>query len=276
MDIANSINTAMSLLGPENASLKISDIARVPIRKIIKQGEGKLSTDSISVRLRNISSSHSRLIQTRDTVAIEQTRYSIAQKVQGGMESILGELEEIGRLNESVAGGEMSEDQIKDVQIMIESRLAWINNIASGTTWSGQSLLTGDAVRITTESITNSGFDVSYPPVNTESLGISDLNVVTMDSDEVSRLISDAKTSLESYIESANTEMSVIESSLEAGISELGQSFANLRQSERLNTSPASGRLNTENMMNSLRAADLNSLLSGAGLNPENASMLIK
>ena len=262
MDAVNTANTIASLLGPDSLKSKIGETLRESVQIKIGQTAAKTSADTISVRFKNITDAQSRLVQSRGAAAIEQTKYSIAQKVRGSLESILGELEEIERLNESVAAGEMTDAQANDVQIMIESRLAWINNIASETTWTSRPLLTGETIRFTTESISESGFDVSYPLVNTESLGISDLDVVALDSDTVSQLISEAITAVESHIETVEAEISVTGSSLENMISELSASFADLRGSERLNTSSGHRWLDIETLANSLRASDLSHLAS--------------
>lgn len=278
MDTNTTVQTIVSLLRSTGDITKIGEITGGAFGKQTEKSENTHAsrTDSLSVRFGNLASAHLNLKQTHEAVAIEQTKYSIAQSVRDSLGSIQSHLDDIERLAVSVSEGDMTEEQVNDVQIMIESHLARIDDIASGTTWSGQSLLTGENIRFTTDSISNAGFDVNYPEADTASLEIDDLNVISMDADAVSSAISNAQTLIESHLADADLQVSSIESSLESRISDFRASFSDLRSSERLNTSPETRWLVSEDLRNSMYALDLNALTSGTGLDAGVVSTLLR
>lgn len=278
MDVRSIAQTLVSFLRAAEDVSRISEIRTASLNATRKTTEAGLpeSRDSLSIRLGNISKAQGRLMRTHDEAGIEQSRYTIAQDVKRSLSLIQSELGDIELLTDAVAAGGLSSSQLNDMQIMIEGRLARIDDIVSGTTFAGQELFTGDIVRITTDVITEAGFDVRYQEMDTGALRIDTLDVNTMSSTMASKLVSNAISTVDSAVSDVDTEITLLGSGLEEKFGELKERFAELRESEKLNISDETRWLQAGNLRTTISPGDLKNVTPQVGLTADVVSSALR
>jgi len=195
---------------------------------------GESSRDSLTIRLNRLGLARSELNEVRDALNIGQTRLKIVQTAKGAANSIRAEVEEIERLTAAVSEGEVAESQLEDVQRMIDLRLARIEETASQASYAGNPLLTGESVVVTTDVISGEGFSISLPEMSVESMGLDELDLVNMESEEAVEVVSEALSSLDSAVSRISTEESRIQEEMEGQMGELLRRFAEMRSRETL------------------------------------------
>lgn len=278
MDVRSAAQTVIGFLRDAEDVTRMSEIRRASLGASRKITEADLpeSRDSLSIRLGKITYAHARLMRTHDEAGIGQSRHTIAQDVKRGLSLIQSELSDIEHLTDAVAAGGLSSSQLNDIQIMIESRLARIDAIVSGTTFAGQELFTGDFVRITTDVISEAGFDVRYPEMDTEALRIDTLDVNTMSSTTASEMVSTAITTVESAISDVEAELTRLGSGLEEKFGELKERFAELRESEKLNIADETRWLQAKSLRVTISNGDLKNISPSIGLTADVVSSALK
>ncbi len=237
-------------------------------------GTPVIRKDDVSIRHLNLGAAHTSLMRSHADLRIAQGRQTIDQGVLKSLNTVEHELAEIQRLTDAVADGEYSPSQLADIQLMIESRTQRIQNVIDGTTHSGTELLTGEAVRVTTDAVTGEGFDVWFDDLGMDVLGLGSLDVETLDFSTNAGIVSDAQALVSAAVTNVETDLSQIETVLEGKVISLVSGFDELRSSELLNTSRESPWLSSEaagsissifssgNLRNLLSTSDLRDALS--------------
>ncbi len=202
-----------------------------------RSGEAGGARDRLTIRLSTLRLDAAELRQTHRDVSKTQARRTISQTVQAKVGRVQGELEEMQRLADAVEAGEVTEDQLQDVQLMMESRMAHIDVAVSQAKFGGQQLITGETVRITTDSQTEEGFDVTYERVDSESLGLNTVDVVNQSSPGVAaELVEKAMEAVSEISGKIEREYSSQGTQLERQMGELQEKMAEMRSHERLNS----------------------------------------
>ncbi len=277
MDIRQVSSQVVALLtvGAALSPSKSESTLLKAVEQVSASEEGE-NGDSLTIRLGNLALAQARLMKTSGELGVEQTRRTLVETVRSALGEIQAELGEVERMVEAVDAGEIAESEIGDVQEIIEFRLARIEEIAAQTRFGGDALLSGVSVRVMTDPITEEGFEVEYPEISAESLGLSDLDVETMDSGEALVVIAEASESLESLMSDVEEELAIIEGTMERGVSELGERFEALRSSERLGTAEETRWLEEIANGGGLSIGDLQVVLSSLKLDAEVVSFLLK
>lgn len=191
--------------------------------------------DRLSVRQGTLRRDLSALRQSHTLVRTELAQRSVAQVVQAGLSAVQEELSRMQSLAELVSEEGMSEEQLAQVQNQIEGGMARIEELISATTYGGEPLLTGDAVRIITDVTTEEGFDVSFPEVSVSALGLNELDVVNQESaGDAEEIVGEASAAVESIAGLIGSELAAGESRVESQVAELQGRFSALSSHELL------------------------------------------
>jgi len=216
------------------------------------------------------------LRETHANLRIEQAQKTIAQTVQSTAGAIQGELTEMRRLAEAVAEGGMSEDQVQDVQLMLETRAARIDELAAQARFSGQELLTGETVRFTTDAITEEGFEVVYSEMDSTALGLGALDVVNQSSETAIGLVEQAAETVAAAETAVASEIEDLDVRLGERVSELQERFGEMRSRELLGA-PAETRWRAGDSADSaISAGDLRTALSSIQLDAEVVASVLR
>jgi len=232
--------------------------------------------DRLAVRQGGLRQSHARVREASNELRVEQSRQTIAQTVMSAMKSLQAELAEIGRLAEAVSEGEVPESQLGDVQDLIEARLARMDEIVARTGYMGSRLLTGEAVRVTTDILSGAGFEVQYPDLRSGALGLGSVDVASGDAAESLELVAEASAKLAAAESKVESELSAVEASLGGKVSELEGRLAEMRGREMLNAPEETGWLTMESVGSRISAGELRVAQASRGLDAGMVAALLK
>jgi len=285
MSIQGISSSAYLFLQPPEAVTRVrrstSTIAQVLDQ--VKLGNEVPTADTVSLRFTTLERAHSRLRETSSALETVQARKAVVMTVEQSLGRIGSELDQIEMLLEDIEEGEYSESQLADAQLIIESRIARIDDIAGSTKYAGGELLRGETVRVMSDPVTEEGFDVYYPKIDSESLGLESIDVVSSAIDANIEIATAASEALSSAAVDVESEIEFIDTVFSENITGLEEAFESLRSSELLGaaeetrwvTSSGGGIPGGGNLGKLIPAARLVSVLSNLNLDPEVVSSLL-
>jgi hypothetical protein len=193
----------------------------------------------MSVRQGSLRRSLSELRTTHAQVVVELSKRTVAQTVQSTLSEIQSQLSAMQSLADLVAEGEVTGERLEAAQEELEVRMARIDEITSQTRYGGRRLLAGETVRVTTNALTDEGFDVSYPELSAGGLGLSEIDVVNQASEgEAAEIVAEASVVVSSIAEDVGRILSGTEDYVEVRVGELQDRFAAMRSHELLGVEP--------------------------------------
>ena len=233
--------------------------------------------DSLTFRMRNLRTDLAELKESQRKAGTEQARRTVMQIAESAVGRISHQLTEMQRLAESVEAGEMSGSQLADVQLMMESRAARIDLAVSQAKFRTDQIMTGENVRITTDTQTEEGFDVEYPLVDSQSLGLDAVDVVNQqNAGDATELIEDAAATISSVASDIEEALSVQSAQFEQAINEISENMAAMRSHELLGAGDETRwlRADTEGIAGNTEA--LRTILSATRLDAELVTSILK
>jgi hypothetical protein len=245
MSIQGISSTAMMLLSPMSAIERIRSTEPQLLHALENLKPGSESGDKASVRFANLDYAHTRLRESNSGLQSWQARKTVAETAYKAVCEIQSELEEIQGLIGEISEGDFSESQLADAQLIIESRVARINDIAAAARYGGESILTGETVRVTTDAVTGEGFDIRYDAVDSETLGLSAIDLVGTDVETNVEIISDAIGMVENIEADVAVGIGEVEAVLEERVGEVRTAFESLMGAEMLNAGDETRWLST-------------------------------
>jgi hypothetical protein len=276
MDVQQVTAGVVALLSGSRIAGRRGETESLVSRAIEGRGERIDGRDRLAVRQGSLRYSHARVRETSNELRVGQSRQTIAQTVMSAMNSLQAEVEEIGRLVQAVSEGEVPASQLGDVQNLIEAGLARIDEIVARTGYMGARLLTGEAVRVTTDVQSGTGFEVEYPDVSGEALGLGSIDVTSGDASESLGLVAEASARLAAAESRVGSELSAIEESLGGKVSELEGRLAEMRGREMLNAPEQTGWLTMESLGSRISVGELRAAQASRGLDAGMVATLLK
>jgi flagellin-like hook-associated protein FlgL len=203
--------------------------------KNLHSGEADSTRSRLALRMERLRSDLGGLRESQRKANTMQASLTILQTVRNAASDIESELEEMRRLAQTVEEGQLSESQLQDVQEMLESRMARIDSIASQAKFRGQELITGENVRIETDTRTGEGFDVYFEKADSASLGLDNIDVVNQaSSDEAVGLIQSAMECLNESASDVDRRIASQETQLESEMGLLTGKLSEMQAHEKL------------------------------------------
>ncbi|GAF87331.1 unnamed protein product, partial [marine sediment metagenome] len=138
-------------------------------------------------------------------------------------------------------------------------------------------IMTGENVRITTDTQTEEGFDVEYPLLDSQSLGLDAIDVENQqNAGDASELIEDAAATISSVASDIEEALSVQSAQFEQAINEISEKVAAMRSHELLGAGDETRWLRADTGGTPGNTEALRTILSGTRLDADLVASILK